>query len=112
MGRIGVGLCLAIVLAAGLTSCREDDEVQQIDDYEVIVDEATNTLRAFADPCGELRVSTIESSDDVRLTVWLIGGGDCVGAQSPIVTLTRPLAGRAIVDDPTGEVVTLVSTSG
>lgn len=103
---------IAVASATALAGCGDDDEVQQIDDYEVVVDEATNTLRAVADTCGELRVSTTESGDEVRLTVSRIGDGDCIGSESPIVTLTRPLAGRSIVDDPTGKAVTLVAADG
>jgi hypothetical protein len=109
---IGVGLRAALVLAAALAACGQEDEVQVIDDYEVLVDTATNTLRVLAEPCGDLRVSTMESSDEVRLTVSLMEGGDCLGSESPLVTLTRPLAGRSIVDDETGDVVTLIAADG
>lgn len=103
---------VALVLAAGLAACGENNGVQVIDDYEVIVDAATDTLRVLAEPCGDLRVSTMESSDEVRLTVSLMKGGDCLGSESPLVTLTRPLAGRSIVDDETGEVVTFIVADG
>jgi len=103
--RVGVGCGLALFSAACLGACGESDEVRVIDIYEVIVDDEANTLRVFAEPCGDLRVSTVESSDEVRLTVSLIAGGECVGSESPLVTLTRPLADRSIVDDPTGNLV-------
>ena len=55
--------------------CSEDDGVRITADYEVVVDETAGTLQAIAEPCGELRVSTTETSDEVQMTVSLIGGG-------------------------------------
>lgn len=112
MTRVGVGFGLALFFAVCLGACGEADEVQVIDIYEVIVDDAANTLRVIAEPCGDLRVSTMESSNEVRLTVSLIAGGECVGSESPLVTLTRPLADRSIVDDPTGNLVKPVAAEG
>lgn len=50
-------------------------------------------------------MSTVETDEEVRLTVMLIGGGDCGGSLSPPVSLVRPLAGRTIVDDRSGDTV-------
>lgn len=63
------------------------------------------SLSVTAEPCGELRASTVETDEEVQLTV-LIGGGDArAESSSPPVSLVRPLAGRNIVDDRSGDIV-------
>ena len=95
---------IAMSLVAG---CDDDEsDVRQLDTYEVSVIGDGTGLSVTAEPCGELRVSTVETDEEVRLTVMLIGGGDsCAGSSSPPVSLVRPLAGRTIVDDPSGDIV-------
>lgn len=64
------------------------------------------SLSVTAEPCGELRASTVETDEEVQLTVMLIGGGDArAESSSPPVSLVRPLAGRNIVDDRSGDIV-------
>ena len=89
-----------------MAGCGDDEsDVRQLDTYEVSVNDGGTGLSVSAEPCGELRVSTVETDEEVRLTVMLIGGGDCGGSLSPPVSLVRPLAGRTIVDDRSGDTV-------
>jgi hypothetical protein len=90
-----------------VTGCVDDEsDVRQLDTYKVSVNDDVTGLSVTAEACGELRVSTVETDEEVRLTVMLIGGGDaCAGSSSPLVSLVRPLAGRTIVDDRSGDVV-------
>lgn len=98
---------LLLVVAAGFVSgCGAgESDVRQLDTYEVSVNDDGTGLTVTAEPCGELRVSTVETDEQVRLTVMLIGGGDCGGSSSPPVSLVRPLASRMIVDDRSGDSV-------
>lgn len=101
--------CLLLLVAAAgfVIGCGAgESDVRQLDTYEVSVNDDGTGLSVTAEPCGELRVSTVETDDEVRLTVMLIGGGDdCIGSSSPPVSLVRPLAGRTIVDDRSGDIV-------
>jgi hypothetical protein len=53
-----------------------------------------------AEPCGSLRVSTVETDRVVELTVRQLNppGDSCIGSLSPEVTLSRPLGDRTVVD--------------
>lgn len=99
-------MLLPAIAMSLITGCVDDEsDVRQLDNYEVYVNDDGTGLSVTAEPCGELRVSTVETDEEVRLTVMLIGGGDCGGSSSPPVSLVRPLAGRTIVDDRSGDIV-------
>lgn len=107
---LGARSCLAVVsIGAGVLAagCAEDSEkVRQIDDYSVLVDTDRDQFVVTAEACGELRVSTVETPDTVRLTVLFLGGGEaCIGSESPPVSLARPLGARIVVDDRSGKAI-------
>lgn len=107
---LGARSCLAVVsIGAGVlgAGCAEDSgKVRQIDDYSVLVGTDGHQLFVTAEACGELRVSTVETPDTVRLTVMFLGGGEaCIGSESPPVSLARPLGERLVVDDRSGKAV-------
>jgi hypothetical protein len=96
---------LFVVVAA----CGGDSDVQRLDEYEVVVSDDSMSLVVSTDSCGEIRVSTAETDQEVRLTVMQItpGQGDsCAGAISEPVSLIQPLEDRVIVDDSSGELIT------
>jgi hypothetical protein len=106
----GARSCLAVVsIGAGVLAagCADDSEkVRQIDDYSVLVDTDRDQLFVTAEGCGELRVSTVETPDTVRLTVFFLGGGEaCIGSESPPVSLARPLGERIVVDDRSAKAI-------
>ncbi len=108
MTKLGGALARALVVAACLAACAEADAVHLIDDYEVMLDVSTNTLVVNAEPCGVMWVTAIETNTEVRLIVKASEDEECRRSSGPEVMLGRPVAGRSIVDDPTGNPVPVV----
>lgn len=92
-----------------LAACSDGRREASISDAQVGDDDRTLILSVGACNADDNRAEVVESEREIVVTVTTddgVGGDDC--ADGVTVTLTRPLAGRQIVDGSTGESVAVL----